>query len=69
VTTYSTHAEQRLVQRRISKAEAEAVLADPDTTYNDPTGKLIFIGHPNGRYIKVVVSPGSSPPHIITAMD
>ena len=35
----------------------------------DKKGNHVLIGHPNGRYVKVVVARSSSPPHIITVAD
>lgn len=67
--TYSRHARLRMQQRSISEAEVESVLNNYHTSYADRDGNPIFIGHPNGRRIKVVVALGSDPPHIITTAD
>jgi len=55
--------------RRISEHEVEAVLAGYHTSYRDKKGNRIFIGHMEGRRIKVVVAKDSDPPFIITAAD
>jgi len=55
--------------RRISEAEAEEVLSRYHTRYTDRRGNAIYVGHPAGRRVKVVVARGSDPPLIITAGD
>ena len=59
----------RMMQRDISDAEVERAMADPDIEYADRAGNAIFVAHPEGRRIKVVVAKGSSPPRVITTGD
>jgi hypothetical protein len=58
-----------MAQRRISEDEVEAVLESHHTHYKDRKGNDIFVGHPGGRRVKVVVVRGSDPPVVITAAD
>jgi Domain of unknown function (DUF4258) len=67
--TYTHHAREQMATRRITELEVEATLDDYHTSYTDRKGNPIFIGHPNGRRIKVIVKVGSHPPRIITAAD
>ena len=55
--------------RHISEAEVEEVLRDYHTHFTDRKGNAIYVGHPGGRRIKVVVASESSPPLVITAAD
>ncbi len=55
--------------RRISDAEVEEVLRRYHTCYKDRKGNDIFVGHPGGRRVKVVIAKGSEPPLVITAAD
>jgi hypothetical protein len=55
--------------RRISEAEVEATLSAFHTHYRDRKENDIYVGHPGGRRIKVVVAKGSNPPLVITAAD
>lgn len=66
---YDPHARMRMRERGITELEVEAVLRDHHTSYTDRKGNPIYIGHPNGRRIKVVVRLGSDPPYVITAAD
>ena len=56
-------------QRAISEREVEAVLADYHTSYTDEGGNPIFVGHPGGRRVVVVVRLESNPPHVVTVWD
>lgn len=67
--TYSYHARLRMRERNISEDEVESVLNEYHTSYTDKKGNPIYVGHPNGRRIKVVVAAGSNPPHVITTAD
>jgi len=58
-----------MLERRISTAEVEDVLAYHQIDRLDPKGNRIVIGHPGGRRVKVVVAKDSDPPKIITAAD
>lgn len=55
--------------RGISEAEVEDALRSYHTHYTDRKGNDIFVGHPGGRRVKVVVARGSDPPLIITTAD
>ena len=67
---YSIHALGRMRTRRISEEEIIYSIQNYDTNYPDVLGNTIYIGHPNNRYIKVVVAEGSyNPILIITAAD
>jgi hypothetical protein len=44
-----------MAQRRVTKADAEEILANHHTTYTDPDGNLSYVGHTNGRVIRVVI--------------
>ncbi len=56
-------------ERNISEAEIEAVLAHPEITRPGRDGRTIHTGHPNGRFIKVVIDERKNPPEIVTAAD
>lgn len=58
-----------MAERGISEQEIEAVLNSYHTHYHDRSGNDVFVGHPSGRRIKVVVAKGSDPPLIITTGD
>jgi hypothetical protein len=66
---YSSHARNRMEQRRVSEEEVEAVLTQSHTTYASRDGTTVYIGRPGGRRIKVVVRQDSSPPFVITVGD
>jgi hypothetical protein len=67
--TYTRHARERMAERNITEQEVEATLEDHHTEYPDRAGNRVYIGHPDGRRIKIVVKKDSSPPLIITAAD
>lgn len=69
VARYSRHARERMQQRSIAPVEVEYVLEHFEIEYADRDGNRILVGHPNGRYIKVVIRGGSDPPFIITTAD
>lgn len=52
---YTSHARQRMKQRRISEAEVEACLQDHDLLYRDKKGNPKYDTYVEGRRIKVVV--------------
>jgi len=64
---YTRHAQRQMKLRRISREEVEEVLSNYHTFYTDRDGNAIYVGHPHGRRIKVVVKKGSEPPKVITA--
>ena len=66
---YTRHAEAQMALRGISRAEVEEVLESYHTSYSDRKGNPIYIGHPGGRRIKVVVAKDSDPPLVIAACD
>lgn len=53
----SRHATQRMLERRITWAEVQAVHRSPHTTYDDPDGKPCRVGTVNGKTIKLVLAP------------
>ena len=66
---YTGHAREQMASRRISEGEVADVLQRFHTHYYDRNGNDIYVGHPGGRRVKVVVARGSEPPLIITAAD
>ena len=66
---YTRHARSQMALRRISEAEVEEVLRRYHTHYKDRQDNDIYVGHPGGRRVKVVVAKHSEPPLIITAAD
>jgi hypothetical protein len=66
---YTAHARRRQAERDITDAEVEAVLDSPSIPYTDRAGNPIYIAHPGGRRIKVVVKKDSSPRVVITVAD
>ena len=58
-----------MVARTITEAEVEDTLDAYHTLYEDRKGNDIYIGHPGGRRIKVVIAKGSNPRLVITAAD
>ena len=70
VLEYSRHAEQRLKERRITKAEAEDTFKNPDITHPDDKGNPCYAKrYPGGRRVELVIRAGSNPPLVITVMD
>jgi hypothetical protein len=49
------HAEERMAERGITRAEVEAVYNDPDTTYPGKEGTECRVKTIAGRRIKIVV--------------
>ena len=66
---YTTHARDQMALRSISEAEVEDVIRQHHTHYADRKGNDIYVGHPGGRRVKVVVAKDSDPPLVITAAD
>ncbi len=66
---YTKHARDQMQARDISEDEVEAVLRSYHTHYADRNGNDIYVGHPGGRRVKVVVAKNSKPPLVITAAD
>lgn len=66
---FSGHAEDRLRERKISKADAENAYREPDITYDDPKGNPCYVRHASGKRVEVVIRKGSNPPFVITIMD
>jgi len=58
-----------MVARKITEAEVESTLTAYHTLYQDRKGNDIYIGHPDGRRIKVVIAKGSNPRLVITTGD
>jgi hypothetical protein len=56
-------------QRRISEAEVEAVVGDPEIDLPRRKGGRVYIGHPGGRHIEVVVAVDTVPPTVVTVID
>jgi len=57
-----------MAERGITKEEVEFCLNEPEVTRPGDRDTLIFTAHPNGRFIKIVVSR-KRPRTIITAAD
>lgn len=51
--TYTRHARERIEERRISQAEVEAVLDDPQIVYHDRKANPIYVRFLGSRRIKV----------------
>ena len=66
---YTQNSRDQMASRNISEAEVESVIDDHHTHYHDRDGNDIYVGHPAGRRIKVVVAKNSDPPRVITAAD
>ncbi len=66
---YTHHAREQMALRRMSEAEVEDVIRQHHTHYADRNGNDIYVGHPSGRRVKVVVAKNSDPPLVITAAD
>lgn len=66
---YTRHARERMAERRITELEVEATLTCHHTEYSDRSGNHIYIAHPGGRRIKIVLAKDSDPPKIITVAD
>ena len=60
---------RQLDLRRISETEVEEVIRHYHTRYADRKGNGIYVGHPGGRRVKVVVAKDSDPPLVIAAAD
>jgi len=65
---YTDHAQGQMVERRITKEEVEFCFHKPEITRHGEREALILTAHPNGRFIKVVVSR-KKPRLIITVAD
>ena len=66
---YTRHAREQMAFRRISETEVEEVIRQHHTHYADRKGNNIYVGHPGGRRVKVVVAKDTDPPLVITAAD
>jgi hypothetical protein len=66
---FSDHARQRMRERSISIAEVRAVLAAPEIDLPRVRGGRVYLGHPGGRFIKVVVATDTDPPTVVTVGD
>lgn len=66
---YTKHAKTRMKLRKISREEVVDVISNYHTFYTDREGNAIYVGHPHGRRVKIVVKKGSEPPKVITAAD
>jgi hypothetical protein len=66
---YTKHAEERMVDRRITPAEVDHVLESPDIEYHDAKGNSVLVRFIGGRRIKVVVDVDTNPPIVITVAD
>lgn len=64
---FSLHAEQRLQQRGITKAEVEEVVKDPEVSYPDGKGNRSLVRDVGDKTIRVVVS-GADPEFVITVI-
>lgn len=67
---YTEHAEERMGERRISRADVETVLADPDIDL--PRGRKpgrVYARRLGSRKITVVVGTDTDPPTVITVGD
>ena len=69
VVRYTRHARDQMALRRISETEVEEVIRRHHTHYADRNGNDIYVGHPGGRRVKVVVAKNTDPPLVITAAD
>jgi hypothetical protein len=64
------HAHVRMRQRRITAHEVESVIESPMITYpGNVAGRRVLIGHPGGRFIKVVIVEGTDPIQVVTVAD
>jgi hypothetical protein len=66
---YTRHARSRMRQRHVTEEEVQAVLGSGTQPRPDAKGNMIYVAHPNGRRIKVVVDARVSPWTVITAGD
>ena len=64
---FTTHANERMKQRRISHQEIEAVLEKPDTIFYTYEDKKIALKYFKNKTIKVVFSQKDETVVIITA--
>lgn len=55
--------------RDISEDEVASVLRSYHIRNTDRNGNDIYVGHPGGRRVKVVIAKDSNPPLVITAAD
>jgi hypothetical protein len=53
----------------MSETEVEYVIERYEIAYTDRDGNRILVGHPGGRYVKVVIRKESDPPFVITTGD
>ena len=65
---YTDHARDQMADRGITEGEVEFCLNEPEITRPGERNTLILTAHPNGRFIKVVVSQ-KKPRVIITVAD
>jgi hypothetical protein len=56
-------------QRRVTEEEVQAVLESRIQPRADAKGNMIYVAHPNGRRIKVVVDERVRPWAVITVGD
>ena len=66
----TNHALDQMARRRISPNEVLEVIKNPEARYaNEHRGSETLTGHPNGRFVKVIIAHLSDPPVVITVED
>ena len=59
-----------MLQRKISKVDAESTYRNPDVTYPDDKGNPCYVRNlPSGKRVEVVIEANSTPPFVITVID
>ena len=66
--SFTRHARRRMALRRISVAEVEAVLANPEQTISGDTA-VQYEAASGGRVLRVITATGSEPPLVITVFE
>jgi hypothetical protein len=64
--TFSRHARNRMRRRKITPADVEAIVANPEKSDVDDSGKIRHYGTAaNGRYIRIVLA-SENPDHVVS---
>jgi len=66
IVRYTIHARERLVERDVTEADVELILANYHTMYHDRKGNPNYVGTVGERRVRIVVAAGVTPPLVIT---
>ncbi|MHB1416442.1 MAG: DUF4258 domain-containing protein [Chloroflexota bacterium] len=66
---FERHAEDRMLERRITQLDVERVIDDFHTSYRDKKGNVCLVGYlKDGRRLRIVVDDARSPIRVVTVI-